>query len=433
MLSPQRAVGAVAITSALALGTAVAAPASLAADPQPRATHAAQSDLLGGLLNLEVITAPLLGGSPQVGNVLTAVAPVWNLLTGVTTSVTWLRDGVAIPGATGLSYLSTAQDVGRTITAQFTGNALGGLLGTVLSLVVPTNGVVVTQGASPVATKPTAISGVPQLGSTLSAIAPVWNVLNVLTSFQWLRDGVPIAGATGLTYSLTSNDLGRQISVVATGLLDGLDPTRSVSSFVTALLGGRPEMVEAPKVVGGASVGSLLTADPGEWTQKIEFVFQWLRDGVPITGATASTYTTTAADAGREVAVKVVPDITGYDGAAATTGAHLVDKLASLTALKPASRQVTRGTTAVVKLAVYAASGAPSGELALLDGSTVVQRFPLPGGSELQVVTARLSKLGVGTHRLRAVYLGDDRTAATASNVAVLKVVKAKKGKKSGR
>ena len=39
-------------------------------------------------------------------------------------------------------------------------------------------------------------------------------------SYQWLRDGVAIGGATASTYTLTDTDVGTQISVEVQQLLD---------------------------------------------------------------------------------------------------------------------------------------------------------------------------------------------------------------------
>ena len=44
-----------------------------------------------------------------------------------------------------------------------------------------------------------------------------------------------------------------------------------------------------------------MTCDPGTWTGSPDFSFQWLRDGAAIAGATSSTYTVTAEDAGTAI------------------------------------------------------------------------------------------------------------------------------------
>jgi len=51
--------------------------------------------------------------------------------------------------------------------------------------------------------------------------------------------------------------------------------------------------------------GNTLTCNAGSWTGSPTFAFQWLRDGVAITGASGQTYTLTAADVGRQISCRV--------------------------------------------------------------------------------------------------------------------------------
>lgn len=61
----------------------------------------------------------------------------------------------------------------------------------------------------------------------------------------------------------------------------------------------------APSISGDDEVGSLLTASPGTWSNSPNFTYQWRREGVNISGATSSTYTTQAADGGQQLTVLV--------------------------------------------------------------------------------------------------------------------------------
>jgi uncharacterized protein YkwD len=69
---------------------------------------------------------------------------------------------------------------------------------------------------------------------------------------------------------------------------------------------------ELPTVNGDPSVRvtgqQRLVADPGSWTPTREvgrYAYQWLRDGVPIVGATGPSYQPTTADQGRRITVRV--------------------------------------------------------------------------------------------------------------------------------
>jgi hypothetical protein len=70
----------------------------------------------------------------------------------------------------------------------------------------------------PVLETPT-ITGDAKIGSTLAAKPGNWTPLGLQISYQWLRDGKPIAGATSAQYWLTGADAGHELSVQAIGTL----------------------------------------------------------------------------------------------------------------------------------------------------------------------------------------------------------------------
>ena len=74
---------------------------------------------LGGAASLPVAPTktgnPSISGTPQVGNTLTAThGPYTGTVTGYTQQ--WYSNGVAISGATGLTYVAQVSDVGYSIT-----------------------------------------------------------------------------------------------------------------------------------------------------------------------------------------------------------------------------------------------------------------------------------------------------------------------------
>ena len=66
----------------------------------------------------------------------------------------------------------------------------------------------------------------------------MWNQPDVTTTYQWLRSGSAIAGATTVTYTLTIADLGKEISLRATGSKTGFQDSVAVSNAVVATAGG---------------------------------------------------------------------------------------------------------------------------------------------------------------------------------------------------
>ena len=128
-------------------------------------------------------------------------------------------------------------------------------------------------------------------------------------SYQWLRNGSTIGGATASTYTLGDADVGAQISVQVTytdgdGTAEG--PLTSAPTAAVANVNDAP--VGVPTISGTASKGQTLTANASGISDADglgAFSYQWLRDGVAIGGATGSTYLLVNADVGTQISVQV--------------------------------------------------------------------------------------------------------------------------------
>ena len=73
-------------------------------------------------------------------------------------------------------------------------------------------------------------------------------------------------------------------------------------------LPGPPFCEVLPVVSGSVAEGGLLTVTNGVWDgypPPTTFLYQWLRDGAPITGATSQTYTTVPADVTHMISCEV--------------------------------------------------------------------------------------------------------------------------------
>src|SRR5262249_1687401 len=88
-------------------------------------------------------------------------------------------------------------------------------------------------------------------------------------SYQWLRDGQAINGATGSTYTLTSGDASHQISVKAVYTDgQGFHDTSTSNSTAAVQSGNHAPVFGAGTVIGSVtedagSVGSNLVKNPG--------------------------------------------------------------------------------------------------------------------------------------------------------------------------
>ncbi len=77
------------------------------------------------------------------------------------------------------------------------------------------------------------ITGTAAAGKTLKVVAGTWKPSGVKRSYQWYRGTAKIAGATKSTYTLTSKDKGKKITVKVSGSAPGFAKTTKTSSPVT--------------------------------------------------------------------------------------------------------------------------------------------------------------------------------------------------------
>lgn len=139
-------------------------------------------------------------------------------------------------------------------------------------------------------------------------------------TYQWLRDGQPIAGATTSEHRLTPEDQGRRVSVHVDGRR-AATPVRTASSLPVTVAAGRIALRPRPKVAGRAVVGRRLAARPGRKDVGTTLSFRWLRAGKPIAGATGRTYRLTSKDRGARIRVRVVRAKPGYTTVSRTSAA----------------------------------------------------------------------------------------------------------------
>ncbi|SJZ58793.1 Cadherin-like, partial [Oceanospirillum multiglobuliferum] len=173
-----------------------------------------------------------------------------------------------------------------------------------------TNSNTLTLSVTPVNDNPTGsvtISGNATQGETLTASHTLTDADGLGTiSYQWLRDGGGIDGATGDSYTLTQTDVGQQISVKANYTdLQGTAETQT-SSATTTVANVNDSPTSNVSISGIAKQGEILTAShtladvDGLGTVS----YQWLRDGQAIQGATGDNYTLIQADVGAVISVQ---------------------------------------------------------------------------------------------------------------------------------
>ena len=91
----------------------------------------------------------------------------------------------------------------------------------------------------------------------------------------------------------------------------------------SARVAGLPLISATPTIAGTVKAGNVLTVKRGTWTWGTAFTYRWLRNGVPISGATASTYKVRTADKGTKLTVRVTGSRFGYTTVSRTSGARI--------------------------------------------------------------------------------------------------------------
>lgn len=265
------------------------------------------------------------------------------------------------------------------------------------------------------------------VGATLTSTAPQWNPADVVTTYQWLRNGSPIPAANATTYVLKADDYAAAISLQVTARRTSFEDGLSVSNVIGVTAGGALVATVAPAVTGTPASGSLLMASSGTWSQNNPTLkYQWLRSGAPIADANRAWYTLTPEDAGKNVAVTVLASKAGFADGSYTTAAVSVAKVTSTTASTLSTTRIKRGKTVKVGVTVSVPGVAnPAGSIKIQDGVKTLKTFTMDPFRK-GVMTVRLStkKLKVGRHRIKLVYLGNASIASSKAKVVRLYVTR---------
>ncbi|MDM4764432.1 sialate O-acetylesterase, partial [Galbitalea sp. SE-J8] len=237
-----------------------------------------------------------------------------------------------------------------------------------------------TVAAPPVAVATPQVSGTARVGSTLTASVSDSVPSDAVLSYQWLRDGVVIPGASAATYPVTSADYGHSIAVEADGTATGYAPGRAESAHVAVALAWTE--LALTSLSGTAAYGSTLSVDQGVTPSDAALSYQWTLDGSAIDEAVGTSYTPSLADIGHRVSVRVQATSAGLVSSYSSAPAKIVAPASfSATAAPVASGAAVVGGTLGVSDGEYSVSGVSVAFQWLAGGS------PIAGatGSSLEV------------------------------------------------
>ena len=236
----------------------------------PVTSVGATLSVLGFSVNLPTAPIELTAGTARALSVAATGVPA--------PTFQWRRNGVNIPGAIGAAYVALAGTVEGSNT---------------YDVVITNSAGSATSAAATIRTNvPVTVASAPAARNVVAGASASFSVTAAGTgpfTYQWLKNGLAIAGATASTYdiaSATAADAGIY-SVRVTG---PVGPVTSVGATLSVIapftisaqpLGG---LTSVNVVSGGSTVLSVVPAGVGP------FAYQWRKDGVNISGATLSSY-----------------------------------------------------------------------------------------------------------------------------------------------
>ena len=360
--------------------------------------------------------APTIKGTAKDGQTLTAENGTWS---ESPTGFSYLWEACngsggeceAIEGATNSTLVVGSGSVGGTVKLIVTAkNAGGEASDSVLSAVV--------EAAGPVNEVLPRIKGTPKDGQTLTAENGTWKGTPTITySYQWescnaLGEGcLPIEGATGSTYKLSSSEIGTTLKLIVTAKNGGGET--SAASLPSPMVEATAPTNEAlPAITGEAKDGQTLKAENGTWegTPTITYGYQWqLCNGAGeacknIVGAEAQTYKLSSPEVGSTLKVIVTAKNGGGEASAASEHTAVVTPLPPANEVAPTIKGTAKdGQTLTAENGTWSESptgfsylweacNGSGGECEAIEGatnSTLVVGSGSVGGTVKLIVTAK--------------------------------------------
>jgi type II secretory pathway pseudopilin PulG len=296
--------------------------------------------------------APVIGGTSQLGEVLTGTRGTWLSGDAITYSYQWLRcDSAgtvcsAISGETTQSYTVKAVDISKRLRFQVTAENSGGQTAALSAATA------VLTDNPPAGTALPLIAGQAREGQTLSTTTGSWSNAPSSFSYQWLRcdasgaNCANIATATSPSYALQAADVGKAVAVKVTATNAGGSGTQTADP-TAPVLAAAPQNATLPSVSGTAREESVLSGDRGSWTSTlgVTYSYQWQRgDGTTwanIPGATTLSYTVQTADIGGKLRFSV----TAQNSDGATTKESVATNTVTQAPVKNTTVPVISGNT----------------------------------------------------------------------------------------
>ena len=260
-------------------------------------------------------------------------------------SFSWQRDGINLAGETSatLNLTATLAINGSKFSVTIT-NKKGTITSSEATLSVlakPAAPTIVSQPTSSMVTSPaSAVFGVIATGTT-----PL--------SYEWRRNGIAVAGAASATYTTpptTIFDSGSVFTLVVSNSVGSVVSNQGLLTVSAAPIAPTITIQPADQSVTQGQMANFSVASSGT----APMTYQWRRNGLNITGANASTYTTPATTPSADNGAQFDVVVSNAVGTAISRAADLtVSPILFAPAItdQPADQLVTQGQTATFSVA----------------------------------------------------------------------------------
>jgi hypothetical protein len=291
---------------------------------------------------LTVNVPPTIATQPASQSVLAGQTATFAVSASGTAPMTyqWKKNGTAIGGATSASYTTAAttnSDNGTSFTVTIA-NAAGNVTSNAATLAVTA-----TPVAPSIAAQPSSRTVTAGQAATFAVTATGTATL----TYQWMRNGAAIGGATSATYTTpatTTSDNGASFTVTIANAAGNATSNAATLTVTAASVAPSITAQPSPQTVTAGQAATFAVTATGTAT----LTYQWMRNGAAIGGATSATYTTpatTTSDNGASFTVTIANAAGNATSNAATLTVTAASVAPSITA-QPSPQTVTAGQPA---------------------------------------------------------------------------------------
>lgn len=204
------------------------------------------------------------------------------------------------------------------------------------------------------------------------------------------------------------------------GVGDVCDPTPGLpaadkAGVVEGKVGDEPAAVTSPTMTGKARAGQRVSVTAGQWTGSPVLSYQWTRSGVPIAGATGTSYVLRRGDIGKKVAPLVLARDprapAGSTPAVTAAPARTVGKFLAKVNAKVRGGALTVKVRSKGQKRVY-------GWLRVTEGKKLVAKVKVTAKTWRRTKVT-LRGLAVGKHKLTVRFAGNKLTAPAKKKVKI--------------